>query len=76
MTEHAPNTRRRLIGVVVIVVVAVAAVLLLLRACQDEQPQSVSIVAAGDMGCDPKDPGSGTALECQAKAVSDIAVGL
>src|SRR5690606_31562196 len=76
MSEHAPHTRRRLIGVVVIVAVAIAGVLLLLRACEDEQPQSVSIVAAGDMGCDPKDPGSGTALECQAKAVSDIAVGL
>ena len=76
MSEHAPHTRRRVVGLIVVVAIAVAGALLLLRACQDEQPQSVSIVAAGDMGCDPKDPGSGTALECQAKAVSDIAVGL
>lgn len=73
---HAPNRRRRIIGVILTVVVIVAAVLLLLRSCGEEQPQSVTVVAAGDMGCDPKDPAVGKGLDCQAQAVSDIAVGL
>ena len=68
--------KRRLWRVVVTIIVIVAAILLLLRACANEQPSSVTIVAAGDMGCDPKDPGAGTALRCQAQAVSDLAVGI
>ncbi|HNO15590.1 MAG TPA: hypothetical protein PKH30_05520, partial [Actinomycetota bacterium] len=60
MSEHTDTTRRRrIVGLIVAVVIGIVAVLLLLRACQDDQPMSVSIVAAGDMGCDPKDPGSG-----------------
>jgi hypothetical protein len=72
----ARTRRRRIIAATVTLLVVVLAALLLLRSCADEQPQSVTVVAAGDMGCDPKDPGTGTALRCQAQAVSDIAVGL
>ncbi len=69
-----PPPRRRLWRVLVVIAVIVAVVLLLVRACSTSQPQSVTIVAVGDMGCDPKDPGVGTEVRCQAQAVSDIAV--
>lgn len=73
----APSPQnRRIVGSVLIVVVAVIGTLLLLRSCGEDQPQSVTIVTAGDMGCDPKDPATGSARECKAQEVSDIAVGL
>jgi hypothetical protein len=59
-----------------IIVVLVVATLVLMRSCGHEQPQSVTIVAAGDMGCDPADPAVGSGLNCKAQEVSDIAVGL
>ena len=42
---------RRAIGSILVGVALVVGVLLLLRSCGEEQPQSVTIVAAGDMGC-------------------------
>ena len=68
--------RRRVIGLIVTIALIIVAVLLLLRACSGSQPQSVTVVAAGDMSCDPRDPGVSSGLDCQAQEVSDIAVGL
>lgn len=69
-----PPRKRRIWRILVVIAVIVAAILLLLRACSTSQPDSVTIVAAGDMGCDPKDPGVGTVERCRAQAVSDLAV--
>lgn len=69
-----PPRRRRLWRVLAVIAVIVAAILLLLRACSGSAPDSVTVVAVGDMGCDPKDPGVGTRVECQSQAVSDLAV--
>jgi hypothetical protein len=54
----------------------VVAGLLLLRGCGETTPQTVRAVAAGDMVCDPTDPGVGTETRCRSQEVSDIAVGL
>ncbi len=70
------SRRRRVVGVVVTILLLILAILLLLRSCADEQPQSVTVVAAGDMGCDPDDPAVGGPLDCKAQEVSDIAVGI
>lgn len=70
------HRRGRAIAALITVVVVVVAVLLLLHSCSQSQPQSVTVVAAGDIACDPKDPAMGGGLDCQAQAVSDIAVGL
>lgn len=69
-----PRAKRKWWRVVAVIALIVAVILLLLRDCSPQQPDSVTIVAVGDMGCDPKDPGVGTTLECQSQAVSDLAV--
>ena len=68
--------RRLLTAAAALVVVAVIA--LLLRSCQPEPV--VTVVAAGDMACDPLDPAYGDGLgvgdSCRAQAVSDLAMRL
>lgn len=71
-----PKRRRRWLRVTLAVAVAGLAMLAVLRACSGTQPESVTIVAAGDMACDLTDPAQGSELECQAQAVSDMAVEL
>ena len=71
--------RRRRLGATAVVAGAVLLILvLLLRSCAP--PATVTVVAAGDMACAMNDPdyggGSGAHGNCQAKAVSDLAVAL
>ncbi len=68
--------RRRVLIAMVVVALAVVIGFLLLRGCGDNAPQTVRVVAVGDMVCDPSDPGVGSATECKSQEVSDIAVGL
>ena len=75
----AATTRRRWLPAVAALVVAiVAAVVLSLGACGAPPPETVTVVAVGDMACDPSDPsfgaGAGANDECQQQAVSDRAV--
>lgn len=69
-------SKRRLLIAIGTAVVLVIAGLLLLRGCRTEEPQTVRVVAVGDMVCDPTDPGVGSSTECKSQEVSDIAVGL
>jgi Calcineurin-like phosphoesterase len=68
--------RRRWIARGVIVVGLIVLVLALVRACAP--PPVVRVIAVGDMACAPVDPafndGAGAGGECQAQAVSDVAV--
>lgn len=81
--EQAPagsqDTVKRWVALGIVVVVIVVAILLLVRACTPDTPQSVLVVAAGDMACDAKDPAmkkGGDPDQCRFKEVSDIAVSL
>lgn len=71
---------KRWLGLVILIVVIVIAILLLLRACAKEVPESVTVVAAGDMACDAKDPAmkkkNRDMNQCRFKEVSDIAVSI
>ena len=73
--------RRRWYVVAAATVAAVVfGVLLALASCGESAPETVTVVAAGDMACDPTDPsfgdGTGKGDECQRQAVSDQAVAL
>ncbi|MEI2715461.1 MAG: metallophosphoesterase [Candidatus Nanopelagicales bacterium] len=73
-------TWKRWLGMGITLVLIVIAILLLLRACAKEVPESVTVVAAGDMACDAKDPAmkkkNRDMNQCRFKEVSDIAVSL
>ncbi len=72
------NRRRRAGATAVVAGVVLLALLLLLRSCGG--PTTVTVVAAGDMACATTDPdyggGRGANGQCEAKAVSDLAVAL
>jgi hypothetical protein len=78
-TSSAPRWKRWL-GMGVALVLIVIGILLLMRACAAEVPDSVTVVAAGDMACDAKDPAmkkkNQSMNQCRFKEVSDIAVSL
>ncbi|MFI5495095.1 metallophosphoesterase family protein [Actinoplanes sp. NPDC051859] len=69
--------RRRLFTSVAFLTVLVLVIVWLLSRCSPE-PDTVRVVAVGDMACDPDDPefATGANDHCKHKEVSDLAVGL
>ncbi|MET8149502.1 metallophosphoesterase family protein [Actinoplanes sp. NPDC049668] len=69
--------RRRLLAVVAVAVVLVLAALASLSRCSTA-PDTVRVVAVGDMACDPDDPDLATGANdhCRHRQVSDLAVAL
>ena len=72
--------RRWVPAAAALVVALVVAAVLSLGACSAPPPQTVTVVAVGDMACDPTDPsfgdGAGANDECRHQAVSDRALAL